>query len=328
MVGHQRARRRTSRDGGAGQVVGGDAIADVPDHGHAGAAAGDSSVERGLERVGVHQVRAQLAKAPSQRQDVLCERRQRERRRGLSPSPGPATHSPHAGRARAPPRPPRPSEADATSGPCSPSSTCASTPRWARTAPMRRTSASSPPDSCAQWSTYTTRRRTRSPRARAGRDARRECRRAGRPRRNGLATVGRGPGRPSRTAALTAARNASGSAQTTGSSEVAEPGDRGGHGRPADRDALVRLDRVEALGERGRPRAGRRAHRRAAGSPAPRRTAADPAGGRSVARRQGAPARGRQRIGSDERDGQVGLRARRAARPASTSRRSSCSEPT
>ena len=114
------------------------------------------------------------------------------------------------------------------------------------------------------------------------------------------------PAHPAATTCLTASTKSSPAAHVTGAAEVTEPGDRRGHGRPADRQALVGLDRVEALGERRTPRGGRSPRRRAAG----RR--ARPSYGRGPSEcdvRQGLEAGsrlGRQRARPDQHDREVG----------------------
>ncbi len=82
---------------------------------------------------------------------------------------------------------------------------------------------------------------------------------------------------------------------TTGRPSVAEPGDRCGHGGAADGQALVGLDRVEALGERADDVGHDHDGRRAAGRPGPgrrdavrraRRWDATPGGARLVGDRE------------------------------------------
>ena len=137
------------------------------------------------------------------------------------------------------------SRSSSSRGPCSPRITWGST---SRSAGSSRARASSPPESRAQWSTYTTRMRRRSP-ARGPRESA-CCERA----RRGRPSEGTGGGTVCRPASASALahrvdeRVAGG--DHDGIAGVAEAGDRGGHRGPADREALVGLDRVEALGER------------------------------------------------------------------------------
>ena len=60
---------------GAGQVVRRNAVADVPHHRHAREASGEAAVERGLERVRVDQVGAEIAQPPAEAKDVRRELR-------------------------------------------------------------------------------------------------------------------------------------------------------------------------------------------------------------------------------------------------------------
>ncbi len=110
-----------------------------------------------------------------------------------------------------------------------------------------RARAISPPESWAQWSRYTTDSGTRA----TGGERHAACRRRPRPARPTRAPGGgrRAPGPAASTSAdLVDERGPLGHAHRR--SEAPEPGHRGGHRGPADGQALVGLDRVEALGER------------------------------------------------------------------------------